>query len=104
MVGSYPSPATGPEWIDLELDRPGEIGFFWARLLPGRALMLLQARARLAGGAVAELLFTPGPNEVAAMLGDGPQDFMGNASFAFGGALLAPYANRIRGTYSAAGR
>lgn len=91
-------------WVNLELDHGSESGFVDAQLLPGRGLMLAQARARLAGGRLVQVLFAPGPDEVARALNGGPQDFMGNASYAFGAAVLAPFANRIRGIHSAADR
>lgn len=92
------------EWLDLVLQPPAETGFLSCRLIPGRALMLLQAQIRLGDGRILPLLFPPDASEAAAALSGGPQDFMGNASFAFGAALLAPYANRIRGTHDAADR
>lgn len=68
-----------------------------AEVLPGRGMMLLQARVRLASGRIVDALHAPQPAEAAKALCGGPDDFNGNASFSFGGALLAPYANRIRG-------
>ncbi|MGA0604777.1 aldose 1-epimerase [Phenylobacterium sp. VNQ135] len=72
-------------------DRPG---FVEARILPGRGMMLLQARLRLPSGEVVDGLFAP--EDPAAEFG-GADDFAGNKAFAFGGAVLVPYANRIRG-------
>lgn len=68
-----------------------------ASVLPGRGFMLLQAKVALASGEEIEVLAAPGPAEAAARLDGGPDDFAGNQSFAFGGAILAPFANRIRG-------
>jgi galactose mutarotase-like enzyme len=68
-----------------------------AEVLPGRGMMLLQARARLASGKLVDVLHAPQPAEAARELSGGPKDFNGNNSFAFGGAVLAPFANRIRG-------
>jgi galactose mutarotase-like enzyme len=71
--------------------------FLEAQVLPGRGMMLLQAKLRLASGEMVEAIHAP-PTEVAASLLDGgPDDFAGDKSFSFGGAILAPYANRIRG-------
>jgi aldose 1-epimerase len=71
--------------------------FLEAAILPGRGMMLLQARLRLASGEVVDAFSAPDPATAARALNGGPDDFAGNASFSFGGAILAPYANRIRG-------
>jgi aldose 1-epimerase len=71
--------------------------FVEATVLPGRGMMLLQARLRLASGEVVDAISAPGPEAAARDLDGGPDDFAGNGSFSFGGAILAPYANRIRG-------
>lgn len=74
----------------------GETGFVEASVLPGRGMMLLQARLKLPDGRVVDALHAPAPSEAAARFG-GEDDFAGNLSFSFGGAILAPFANRIRG-------
>lgn len=79
---------------DLPADGPA---FTEAQILPGRGMMLLQARLRLPDGREVDALFAPEPEEAARELSGGPDDFAGNRAFAFGGCLLAPYANRIRG-------
>lgn len=79
---------------DLPADGPA---FTEAQVLPGRGMMLLQARLRMPDGRVFDALFAPEPEEAARELSGGPDDFAGNRAFAFGGCLLAPYANRIRG-------
>jgi galactose mutarotase-like enzyme len=71
--------------------------FLEATVLPGRGMMLLQARVRLAGGGVVDALHAPSPADAARVLDGGPEDFNGNQSFSFGGAVLAPFVNRIRG-------
>lgn len=68
-----------------------------ADVLPGRGFMLLRAGLRLPSGTMAEAVQGPAPQAAAKALDGGPDDFAGNASFSFGGAILAPYANRIRG-------
>ncbi|MCR5876132.1 aldose 1-epimerase [Phenylobacterium sp. J426] len=78
---------------DAPADRPG---FVEAQVLPGRGMMLLQAKLRLLTGEIVDALFSPSPDELADAFG-GPDDFAGNKTFAFGGAVLIPYANRIRG-------
>ena len=77
-------PAAGPAFVE-------------AQVLPGRGMMLLQARLRLPRGDVVDAIEAPPAAEAARRLDGGPEDFAGNASFSFGGAILAPYANRIRG-------
>ena len=71
--------------------------FVAAEVLPGRGMMLLQARLRLGSGEVVEALHAPPAVDAARELDGGPEDFAGDRSFAFGGAILAPYANRITG-------
>jgi galactose mutarotase-like enzyme len=78
------APASGPAILQAEV-------------LPGRGMMLLQARVRLASGKLVDALHAPQPAEAAKALDGGPDDFNGDKSFSFGGAVLAPYANRIRG-------
>jgi galactose mutarotase-like enzyme len=78
------APASGPAFLE-------------ATVLPGRGMMLLQARLRLSSGEVVDALTAPAPAAAARALSGGPDDFAGNGSFSFGGAILAPYANRIRG-------
>ena len=72
-------------------------GFVDAMVLPGRGMMLLQARLRLPDGRLVDALAAPDLPQAATELAGGPDDFAGNASFRFGGAILAPFANRIRG-------
>jgi aldose 1-epimerase len=71
--------------------------FLQAQVLPGRGMMLLQAKLRLSSGEVVEALHAPPPEAAADILDGGPDDFAGNKAFSFGGAILIPYANRIRG-------
>jgi len=71
--------------------------FTSADVAPGRGMLLLQLRAWLPGRGEAELLATPSLAEAAGRLDGGVDDFAGNASFSLGGALLLPFANRIRG-------
>lgn len=72
-------------------------GFVEATVAPGRGMMLLQARLRLPSGEVVDAIAAPDPATAAGELDGGPDDFAGDKSFSFGGAILAPYANRIRG-------
>lgn len=75
-------------------DRPT---FVEATVVPGRGFMLLQAKLALPSGELLDVLEAPDPPQAAEALNGGEADFAGNAAFAFGGALLAPFANRIRG-------
>ena len=76
------------------LDGPA---FVEATVLPGRGLMRLQARLRHPSGETVDAIASSSPADAAQALGGGADDFAGNASFGFGGAILAPFANRIRG-------
>jgi galactose mutarotase-like enzyme len=67
-----------------------------AAVLAERGMMLVALRAALCGGGEADILTAPSGDGIAARFG-GADDFAGNASFGFGGAILLPYANRIRG-------
>ena len=71
--------------------------FLTADVLPGRGFMMLRAGLRLPSGKMAEGVQGPAPAQAAKALDGGPDDFAGNKAFSFGGAILAPYANRIRG-------
>jgi len=84
-------PAAGPAFLE-------------AQVLPGRGMMLLQARLRLPSGEVVDAIAAPDAQAAAAKLDGGPEDFAGDKSFSFGGAILAPFANRIRGRVVAGAR
>lgn len=102
MAATSNSSKNGLQIVDLVLDNTTSKGprFLNARLLPDRALMMLQAQACLADGRVVDVLFAPKVEEAANLLNGGAGDFNGNASFSFGAAILAPYANRIRGQHA----
>ena len=89
----------GAPVISLTAQHPPPEGpaFVAAQVLPGRGMMLLQARLRLADGRMVDALFAPPAEQAALKLDGGPDDAFGNGAFSFGGALLAPYANRITG-------
>jgi len=59
-------------------------------------MMTLQVKAHLPGRGETDLLYAPAPEKTLAE----PELFAGNASFLLGGAILLPYANRIRGKLS----
>ncbi len=64
---------------------------------PGRGMLLLQARLRLASGLETDLFASPPLEDIARRLDGGLDDFAGCASFSLGAAVLFPYANRILG-------
>jgi aldose 1-epimerase len=70
-----------------------------ADIAPGRGMMLLQATAAIPHLGEIDILAAPSMSVAAERLDGGADDFAGNAAFAFGGAILAPYANRIRGKF-----
>lgn len=76
--------------------------FLEATLIPGKAMNLLQIKAYLPGKGDVNLLASPSVEEAKKTL-EG-QDEFGNKSFAIGGAMLIPYANRIRGKLSSDGK
>jgi len=71
--------------------------FLQATFLPGRGMNLFQARAFVPGLGEIEVLRSPSLEEAAQQLNGGADDFMGVHSLRFGGAILLPFANRIRG-------
>jgi len=79
---------------DVSVDGPA---FLEVQVLPGRGMMLLQAKLRLPSGRIVDGLHAPDPGTAAEALSGGPDDFNGDKSFSFGGAILLPYANRIPG-------
>lgn len=81
-------------------DRPV---FTSARILPGRGMMPLQIQAHLPGRRVTDVLVAP-PLERSREILEEPADFPGNSSYLLGGAILLPYANRIRGKLAPDGR
>ena len=68
-------------------------------VLPGRGMNVFQIRAYLPGKGMVDLMASPSLEEAKAKLEADP-----NAAFSFGGAILAPFANRIRGRVSADGK
>jgi galactose mutarotase-like enzyme len=71
--------------------------FLGATTLPGRGMNVFQVQAAFPGLGECGLLASPSLEEAQHVLSGGPDDFMGDKSFSFGGAILLPYANRIRG-------
>jgi aldose 1-epimerase len=71
--------------------------FISATILPGRGMNLFQIEARIPGRGIVPLIASPDLEEASRQLNNGPDDAHGVRSFAFGGAFIAPYPNRIRG-------
>jgi aldose 1-epimerase len=78
--------------------------FLAAQVLSDRGMNLFQIRAFLPGRGVIDLISSPTSEEAANLLAGGPEDPYGNESFKLGGAILLPFANRIRGKLSADGK
>jgi aldose 1-epimerase len=76
---------------------PRQASFVEATVLPGRGFMLLQAVIQRSDGRRVDAIAAPDPAAAARLLDAGPDDFAGNSSFSFGGAILAPFANRVTG-------
>jgi len=72
-------------------------------ILPGRGMNLFQITANLPGKGAIHVLASPSLQEAARQL-NGADDLHGVKSFAFGGAFLVPYPNRIRGKLSSDGK
>jgi aldose 1-epimerase len=82
----------------------GEAGFISATILPDRSMMLLHLQARLGDGREIAVITAPPLDEALDILRSEPADTRGNASFSMGGAVLLPFANRIRGSLKPDGR
>ena len=77
--------------------------FLSARILPSRGMAVLQIKAYLPGKGEIDLLNSPSLPEAEKLLEQGDDEF-GNQIFKMGGAILLPFANRIRGKVSADGK
>jgi galactose mutarotase-like enzyme len=71
--------------------------FLQATFLPGRGMNLFQARAVVPELGEVDVFHSPSLEQAAEQLNGSSGDFMGVRSFRFGGAILLPFANRIRG-------
>ncbi len=77
--------------------------FVSATILPGRGMAVLQIRAYIPGKGEIDLLNSPSLPEAEQLLDKGDDEF-GNQVFKIGGAILLPFANRIRGKVSPDGK
>ena len=78
--------------------------FLSVQVLPGRGMNVFQVRAFVPGKGETDLIASPPLEEAAKTLNEGPEDFYDLHSATMGGAILLPYANRIRGKLSADGK
>ena len=74
--------------------------FLSATVIPGRGMNLFQITADLPGKGTTNIFFSPSLSEAQTKFTGADADKFGNVSFAFGGAFLVPYPNRIRGKLS----
>ena len=77
--------------------------FLEATILPGRGMAVLQIKAYIPGKGEIDLLNSPPLPESERLLDKGDDEF-GNQVFKMGGAILLPFANRIRGKVSPDGK
>ena len=70
--------------------------FLQAIVMPGRGMAVLQIKAYLPGKGEIDLLNAPPLPEAEKLLNSG-DDQWGNEVFKIGGAILLPFANRVRG-------
>jgi aldose 1-epimerase len=98
-------PDMGSPAVTLQVASSAEPSFTSAEVLPGRGMMTLQVRARLPRLGEVDLIASPPLAEARTRFERSSREpFPGNESYLFGGAVLIPYANRIRGKLSADGR
>lgn len=100
-------PVGGEPVVDLERKRLQDSNapqFLSLRVLPGRGMNFFQVRAYLPGKGEIDLIASPPLEEAAKLLAGGADDPYGNESFKLGGAILLPFANRVRGKASAGGK
>jgi galactose mutarotase-like enzyme len=91
--------------ITLQAPAGPDLAFTRAEVLPGRGMTTLQVRARVPGLGEVDVIASPPLEEARARFDRGSRGpFPGNESYLFGGAVLIPYANRIRGLLSQDGR
>jgi galactose mutarotase-like enzyme len=93
-----------PPAVTLRVRPTAEPSFTSAEILPDRGMMTLQVRARLPWLGEVDVIASPSLAEARARFAGNRGPFPGNESYFFGGAVLIPYANRIRGRLSPDGR
>ena len=96
----------GQKVVKLSVPNPGQTDhaqMLSAEILPGRGMNIYRITAYLPGKGTVNVLASPPLDDGAKVLNN-ETDPYGNASFGFGGAVLVPFANRIRGKLSADGK
>jgi len=96
----------GRKVVKLSVPNPGQTDhaqMLSAEILPGRGMNIYQITAYLPGKGTVNMLASPSLEEGANVL-NGETDSDGILSYSFGGAVLVPFANRIRGKVSADGK
>jgi aldose 1-epimerase len=78
--------------------------FLSLQVLPGRGMNLFQIKAYLPGKGDIDVIASPSLQEAAQTLNNGPEDFYDLKSVTMGGAILVPFANRVRGKLSPDGK
>ena len=68
-----------------------------ADILPGRGMNVFKVKAYVPGKGVIDVLFGPPLEQAPDLMNGQGTDQTGNGSYAAGGAILVPFANRIRG-------
>lgn len=76
---------------------PSRPAFVGAQVLPGWGMMILQIGAHVPGSGHVDILVSPPEHEALSTLRADAGESGGNKAFSMGGALLLPFANRIRG-------
>jgi galactose mutarotase-like enzyme len=76
---------------------PNEPQILSVEMLPGRGMNVFQVRAYLPSRGEVSLLESPSLEEGARLMDGGAEDAYASQSFKMGGAILAPFANRVRG-------
>ncbi|MFZ0594860.1 MAG: aldose 1-epimerase [Bryobacteraceae bacterium] len=71
-----------------------------ADILPGRGMNTFQITAYVPGKGVINMLVAPPLDQASQLMNGSGDDQFGNGSFRAGGAILVPFANRIRGKLS----
>jgi aldose 1-epimerase len=71
-----------------------------ADIIPGRGMNTFQVTAYVPGKGVVNMLASPALDQANQLMNGQGEDEFGNGSFRAGGAILVPFANRIRGKLS----
>ena len=91
----------GEPVVELNAPKSGDGGpqILKAYILPGRSMNIYQLQAYLPGKGIIEMFKAPPLEAARDLMNGGPKDIHGEQSYYVGGAILLPYANRIRGKF-----